>query len=53
MDTGHAAKADTLHAFYTELLGTAREPVWSFDPRALYEGAAMVDSAALEAPFQL
>lgn len=44
---------DALHAFYSELLGKARETTWRFDLSALYAGAATVDGTKLVAPFRI
>ncbi|KAM0926580.1 hypothetical protein ACQ4PT_003607 [Festuca glaucescens] len=49
--SSHRAKAEALHGFYHDLLGSARPTQWAFDLAGLYTGSAVVDGARLVAPF--
>jgi hypothetical protein len=47
----HRRKAEALHAFYSDLLGLARDTAWAFDIDRLYSNSRRVDGPRLVAPF--
>ncbi|KAK1678260.1 hypothetical protein QYE76_039108 [Lolium multiflorum] len=47
----HSDKVQALHAFYTDLLGRARDTHWAFDLDRLYRASRRVDGPSLVAPF--
>jgi hypothetical protein len=47
----HRGKAEALHAFYSDLLGRARDTAWAFDLDQLYSNSRRVDGPRLVAPF--